>query len=338
MPLTLHVDAERWRDHQAGFLATAGGPAAVVPVIKGNGYGPGREVLAREAQLLGVPTVAVGTYEEAADVEDQTSADLLVLAPWRPWTSAATTDPRLLHTVTRLDDLRSLVAGGNRPRVVVEVLTSMRRHGIEPSDLAQVAPLLDGVVFEGWALHLPLSRVDAVAEAARLGALAQRVAPGPLWVSHVAPDALPRVGPDVRLRAGTQLWLGGRCMRWTGTVLDVHRVRRGQASGYRQRRAPRDASLLVVAGGTSNGVGLESPSSTVSLRRRAVALGIGALSAAGRARSPYLLGGHRLTFAEPPHMQCSLVWAPADAGVAIGDELDLAVRFTTTIPDVVVGL
>ena len=36
----------------------------------------------------------------------------------------------MITTVSRLRDLELLTARGDRPRVLVEVLTSMRRHGI----------------------------------------------------------------------------------------------------------------------------------------------------------------------------------------------------------------
>jgi Alanine racemase, N-terminal domain len=332
MPLVLHVDTTRWRAHQHAVVARAGGPQAVVPVVKGNGYGPGRTVVAAETARLGTPYVAVGTYDELPDAAERTPADLLVLTPWRPGTPAD--DDRVLHTVSRLDDLARLATAATRPRVVVEVLTSMRRHGVPLDSLGRVAALLPGVRFEGWALHLPLSRVDAVAEARWLGLAARASAPGPLWVSHVPAERLAEVGDDVRLRTGTRLWLGDRgALRWSATVLDVHELAKGETYGYRQRAARRASTLLVMAGGTSHGIGLEGPNAAVTSRQRATALARGALGAAGHVRSPYRLEGRTLVFAEPPHMQCSLVWAPAAATIAIGDELDLAVRYTTTLPD-----
>ena len=85
MSLTLHVDAARWR---AGLSRTLDAQPTTVPVIKGNGYGFGRGVLAREATALGVDTIAVGTYAEVpAALTDFGSpdGDVLVLSPWRPF-------------------------------------------------------------------------------------------------------------------------------------------------------------------------------------------------------------------------------------------------------------
>ncbi|HSK25625.1 MAG TPA: alanine racemase [Jiangellales bacterium] len=339
MPLTLHVDAARWREHVRAYVASHAG---VVPVVKGNGYGFGNAVLAGEAARLGVQTLAVGTYDEVAEVERAFPGDLLVLSPWRPGLPAARLDDdRVVHTVSRLADLRTLAASRDRPRVVVEVLTSMRRHGIEVAEIDAAVDLLESVRFAGWALHLPLAG-DHEPEARSFLPRLVRTAGSPgdrLWVSHLPPPAAARLaadsGTEVRLRVGTALWLGDRAaLAPRATVLDVHRLSRGDTYGYRQRRARADGWLLVLAGGTTHGVALEAPTAAATVRQRVVALGHGGLSAAGRALSPYRVGGRQRWFAEPPHMQCSLVWLPGSVEPpAVGDEVPLEVRYTTTAFD-----
>lgn len=335
MPLTLEVDTARWRDHLKSY---AGEHAGIVPVVKGNGYGFGRSVLAREAATLGSPVLAVGTYDEVASV-GEFPGEALVLSPWRPGTPASAGD-RVVHTVSRLTDLRSLAERGDHPDVVVEVLTGMRRHGIDQGEIGEVAPLLDGVRFRGWALHLPLAG-DRPAEARRLSDAVLQAAPGPLWVSHLGPGnaaALARsTDADVRLRVGTDLWLGAPdAFRATSTVLDVHRLRRGETFGYRQRRARRDGHLVIVAGGTAHGIALQAPTPAATMRQRAIALANGGLEATGRALSPFTIAGSKRWFAEPPHMQCSMVWLPSGATApAVGDEIGVDVRYTTTTFDTV---
>ena len=75
------------------------------------------------------------------------------------------------------------------------------------------------------------------------------------------------------------------------TVLDVHPVRRGDRAGYRQRRISRDGWLVIMAGGTAHGIGMEAPTSASSGRQRLVALAQGGLQATGRALSPYTIAG-----------------------------------------------
>jgi Alanine racemase, N-terminal domain len=337
MSLSLHVDGDRWRAH---LRAVADAHPGIVPVAKGNGYGFGVGRLARRVEWLGAPMMAVGTYEEAPEALKRFPGDVLVLSPWRPF-ARAPHDRRLVHTLSRLQDLASLRAtavGSDRPRVLVEGLTSMRRHGLTPAQLDRADA--SGLTVEGVALHLPMSG-DRVAETERwldtakgLG-LSERI-----YVSHLT-DAeladLTRRHPEVTLRPriGTSLWLGDRkALAPRSTVLDVHDVARGDRVGYRQRPIPRRGHVLVLAGGTAHGVGLEAPTAAVSLRSRAIAAARGSLDAAGFALSPFRVGGKQRWFVEPPHMQVSMVFVPD--GVAVpqpGAEVDLDVRFTITTFD-----
>ena len=117
-------------------------------------------------------------------------------------------------------------------------------------------------------------------------------------------------------------------------MLDVHAVERGDVFGYRGRTAPRAGHLLVVSGGTAHGIGLEAPLGDASLKGRAATLARGGLDAVGFVRSPYSIDGKQRLFAEPPHMQASMLYLPAGAHVpAIGDEVDVRVRYTATAFD-----
>lgn len=343
--LTLHLDAARWRRHLRSELD---GTPGLVPVIKGNGYGYGLRRLAEESALLGVDTIAVGIADEVAQVRDVFPGTVVVLNPWdaaNPTAVELAEDPKVLTTVSRLADLAALADLETRPRVLVEVRTSMRRHGIDPLDLERVALLADRVLFEGWSIHLPLLTKGRYAEAERLSRAAVTALPGPLWISHLPPDEAHRVvsampsGPvPVRLRSGTRLWLGDPgSRRTTATVMDVHPVSRGERAGYRQRALPSDGHVVVVAGGTAHGVGLEAPTSASSLRQRAVALATGGLEAAGLALSPYTVAGRKRWFLEPPHMQSSQLFLPASVPPpALGEEVPVELRLTTATVDRIV--
>src|SRR4029450_255550 len=211
--LTLHVDAAPWRAH---MKSTAAEYPALVPVAKGNGYGFGNARLATEAAQLGADTIAVGTLTEVADmtrVGDFSS--ILVLTPWYPGEpSDIATPPAVVRTVASLEGLEGLRGA----RVVLECLTSLRRHGIAYTDLGEIARLVDRVRIEGWAMHLPIDRfpgTDPVREVAQWVAPLQ---PGALPLATVYVSPLPAAEiarlssrfPEVtfRARVGTQLWLG----------------------------------------------------------------------------------------------------------------------------------
>ena len=156
MPLTLYVDGDRWRGHLRGVIEREPG---LVPVAKGNGYGFGLGRLARRATWLERDTIAVGTYAEVAEVEKRFPGSVLVLSPWRPTVATPLTD-RMVHTVGRLEDLHDLQARGAsegvRPRIVLELVTSMLRHGFTAAGLREAGTALTGCHLEGVALLRPL--------------------------------------------------------------------------------------------------------------------------------------------------------------------------------------
>lgn len=336
MSLSLYVDGDRWRAHMRSVVHTHPG---LVPVIKGNGYGFGNHRLARKAGWLGVDEVAVGTYDEVEDVRTRFDGTILVLTPWRPFEQRVVHDDRVVHTVGRLEDLEALAAREDRPRVVLERMTSMRRHGFSARELREAAGRLRGVRLEGVALHLPMAHGSHLPEVERL--MTDVVAAGlptrRVYVSHLTDGEMAAVAssyPDYELRprVGTRLWLGERAaLSARGAALDAHPVQRGDVFGYRGRTAPKSGTILVVSGGTAHGIGLEAPTAAETLRQRAASLAKGGLDAAGFVRSPFTIGGKQRLFAEPPHMQASMLFLPHGAPVPeVGSEVDVRVRFTTT--------
>lgn len=336
MPLTLTIDRQLWHTHHRALLDDAPG---LVPVAKGNGYGFGLRLLAAEATRLGVRTLAVGIAQEVAAVRAGGFAgDVVVLNPWRPFDDAATSlldDPLVVTTVSRAEDLRTLATTHPGARVIVEIETSMHRHGLDPHELTDRD--FGALSFEGWAIHLPAR--GSLDEAKRLAAAGLAVRRAPVWVSHltVTDYRVLRTALGVRthLRVGTRLWLGEkRAYRTTATVLDVHRIRRGAPLGYHGVRAPRDGWIVIASGGTAHGVAMTAPTPQRSLRQRGVTVAQGVLDSLGRSLSPFMIGGRKRAFAEPPHMHSSMVFVPgADAPAKVGDELPVTARMTTVTAD-----
>ncbi|WSJ71177.1 alanine racemase [Kitasatospora sp. NBC_01250] len=340
MPLSLYLDTDRWRAHQRAVLAEF---PTLVPVAKGNGYGLGNRLLAEEAARLGVPLLAVGTPAEAAEAVCWYDGEVLVLTPYRPGEEPVPLLRQVIRTVAGLEAVRALAGG----KVVVECMTSMSRHGIAGTDLAQLAGLAASVCLEGFALHLPLDRPDRSDPVEEVSGWVRAVAAAGLpthtfHLSHVSAAELARLAerhPDTRFhcRIGTRLWLGDEGgMAARATVLDTVPVAKGARYGYRQHKAPADGHLLVVSGGTAHGIGLEAPRYVRGLMPRIKGLVRAGLATVNRTLSPYHWQGRQLWFAEPPHMQVSIVFLPAARVTgtarppAIGDELPLRIRSTTT--------
>ena len=140
------------------------------------------------------------------------------------------------------------------------------------------------------------------------------------------------------MRIGTRLWLGdASALKTTANVLDVHRIARGERFGYHQGRAPRDGFIVIASGGTAHGVSLAAPVPQRTLRQRGVTVAEGVMEAMGRTLSPFTIAGRKRPFAEPPHMQVSMLFVPSGARVpSIGEDISVRVRFTATDFDHVV--
>lgn len=344
MSVVLHVDGDRWRAH---LREVAENRPGLVPVIKGNGYGFGLGRLARRSAWLGVDTVAVGTPAEVEQVAGRFDGDVLVLTGWRAFEAGAIPPKhadRVIHTVGRLVDLEQLLAAEGTARVVLERMTSMKRHGFTARGLREAAELARsraGVRVEGASIHLPLGSGGNHAEAEQL--MTDVVAAGlasTVWVSHLTRDEVARLQeqyPEVtfRQRIGTELWLGDRgALEVRAHVLDSHPVERGEVVGYRGRKVPRSGTILVVSGGTAHGIGLEAPTGDTSARARVGSVARGGLDALGLVRSPFTVAGKPRYFAEPPHMQASMLFLPSGVAVPeVGETVPVRVRFTTTQVD-----
>ncbi|MEU5833843.1 alanine racemase [Streptomyces diacarni] len=338
MALSLYVDTDRWRAHQQSMIQQFPG---IVPVCKGNGYGFGHERLADEATKFGADILAVGTTYEAARTKDLFGGDLLVLTPFRKNEEPVPLPDRAIRSVSSVEGV-GLMRGA---RVVIEVMSSMKRHGVTEQDLPRLHAAIDEVRLEGFAIHLPLDRADgsdAVEEV--IGWMdrlrAARLPLETMFVSHLKPQEfalLQQQFPQTRFRAriGTRLWLGDHdATEYRGAILDVTQVTKTDRFGYRQAKAPGDGWLVVVAGGTSHGVGLESPKALHGMTSRAKGVARAGLATVNRNLSPFVWAGKQRWFAEPPHMQVSILFVPADAPEPhVGEELTAILRHTTTTVD-----
>ena len=188
MPLTLYVDTGPWRERLESVHAAHPG---LVPVMKGNGYGFGNARLAAEAAKLDVGMVAVGTVDEVGEVAEAFAGDVLVLMPYRLNEDEVALPDRVVRTAASVDAVRALAGR----RVVIDCLTSLRRHGVTEEDLIRLRPAIDQVRLEGFALHLPLDRPPGVDPVAEVSSWLERlrVAAMPtstLFVSHLHADEL----------------------------------------------------------------------------------------------------------------------------------------------------
>ena len=356
LSLTLTVDGERWRAH---LLETTTALPGIVPVAKGNGYGFG---IGPAGAPLHLARRAGGDHRQPHRHDGgrhlpRTAGTRPIASPATCWCSRRgdrwvppstyrrPSSPRVIHTVSRIADVRDLLERAPDARFVLEQLTSMRRHGMTRRELLEAAKVLGEQRLSGLAgvaMHLPLNTASHLGEVTRL--LNDVVATGlptrTIFVSHLTRDELAGLRtsyPDftIRPRIGTDLWLGDRAaLTVSATVLDVHAIERGETFGYRGRSMPKGGHILIVSGGTAHGIGLEAPTGDQSLRSRAATIARSGMDVVGLVRSPFSIDGKQRLFAEPPHMQASMLFMPSGARVPdVGEEIDVRVRFTATTFD-----
>lgn len=319
MTLRLTVDTRAWEHHVDSVRAAV---TQLVPVVKGNGYGLGRQHLATIAAQW-AEMIAVGTLYEAADLSDLRGPTIVSLTPALevPPDLADTTIP----TVAAPAHVRALRRIGWRGRVAVKLASSMHRYGITPDRLAE---LIDDIRTAGcdlslFMIHPPLV-VDGRSDADTIAEIES-------WLAHLDP-ALPvsvshlSVGGFIALvdrwparkwslRSGTALWHGDKSfLRLEADVVDINDRRAGDRAGYRGVRLERDARLAMVGAGSAHGI-----------------------SPLADGRSPFHFARHRLPLLEPPHMHTSMTLISTDQPQPdIGDRVDVQRPLISVQPDLVV--
>ena len=289
--------------------------AALVPVVKGNGYGFGRAVLHEVAATL-ADTVCVGTVHELDAIPPGVRA--VVLTPTLPGGTSRRGD--VVVTVDRADQLHGA------SHVIVKLASSMRRYGVH---LDALHPLLAAVAdsdatLTGYAIHLPLAGTDDQRCAEVEAWLRHLPADGlPLWVSHLAPATVQQLAeahPDrpIRIRVGTALWHGaprGDFLHLDAPVLHTEPIAAGERAGYRATPAPADGTLVCIGAGSAHGVTLLDHDDPAR-------------------RSPFHFGRHRLVALERPHMHTTMCVVPAgNPCPQVGDWVDVQQPLIHVHPD-----
>jgi hypothetical protein len=309
--LILTVDERAWRAHVDRVWAEHPG---LVPVVKGTGYGFGREVLAAEAAGRGARFVAVGTVHELDGLPPGPTP--VVLTP----TTRVAPDAAIGAVLTIADPAQLAAAAvGGAVGVIVEVTSSMRRYGTDAGGVRTLVDQADaaGLVVVAAGIHLPLAGSSAE-RAAETAAWCDVLPAGlPLWVSHldagdVAALAARGPGRTVVQRIGTRLWLGDKGFTHLGAeVVSLRDVAAGDRCGYRQVPAPAGGTVVTVGAGTVQGVRLLDDT-----------------------RSPIHHARRRLALIEPPHQHATLAFVPeGEPCPQLGDVVDVQRPLTEVRPD-----
>ena len=316
MTLQLNVDSAAWRRHVS---ETAKNLGDLIPVVKGNGYGFGRATLIEHAQNIS-RDIAVGTIFEAHDLPSDCRAFVLT-----PVGKALPSDKNLAKdivlTVGSVVHVQNLCAAGWHGEVVIKLRSSMNRYGADLSELKTLVTAVQaaGLIQIGWSVHPPLDGTPK-SHATEIGNIISGIDSDlPWFVSHVDAESLVDLrkkfaNKTIRVRSGTQLWLGDKSMfELNADVLDARPVKSGAVVGYRNITLHQDGTLVMIGAGTSHGVQL-----------------------VGAELSPFHFNSTRLNLVEPSHMHTSMVFVPTNqTAPKPGDMVDVQQPLTRVYPDII---
>jgi alanine racemase len=314
--LQLNVDSAAWRRHVSETAKSLGD---LIPVVKGNGYGFGRAALIEHAQKIS-SDIAVGTIFEAHDVPSNCRA--FVLTPvGKAMPSVSSTTKNIVLTVGSVSHVQNLRDASWRGDVIIKLRSSMNRYGADQNELGALVAAVQaaGLSQIGWSLHPPLDGTPK-SHATEIGNIVSRIDSDlPWFVSHVDAENLADLRrkfahKTIRVRSGTQLWLGDKSMfELTADVLDARQVNSGDIVGYRNITLHQDGTLVMIGAGTSHGVQL-----------------------VGAELSPFHFNSMRLSLVEPSHMHTSMVFVPANqTAPKTGDLVDVQQPLTRIYPDII---
>lgn len=135
----------------------------VIPVLKGNAYGHGIEVVATALRGCTLPYIAVDGYFEALRIREVSKQPVLVMGAILPENFARMKYDGFAFVVQDTGSIHALGKTGKRVAVHLECNTGMNRYGAEAEELAALTELIlsyKNLTLEGVMSHLADSDGD----------------------------------------------------------------------------------------------------------------------------------------------------------------------------------
>lgn len=171
MTFSLTVDGAAYQKHLLAVLneyKKAG--AEVVPVIKGNGYGFTRRLLAKQAERLNLNRISVGTVYELDQALTDFGNEIMVLEPFNPtdiqtlplWEHALSNNAHRIIAVIAGPYFAEASRIGIK-RAFLKGKTSTNRFGVSITELPQIISTdHHNIEIVGLSLHLPIEEPSQV--------------------------------------------------------------------------------------------------------------------------------------------------------------------------------
>jgi alanine racemase len=285
------VPARAWADvdlqaieHNVGEICRLVAPAAVMAVVKADGYGHGAVYASRAALAAGAARLAVATLREATELRRAgVAAPIQILGVILEGDEEHLLEVgQAVATVSTLDEARRLAAvaarAGCRAKVHLKLDSGMHRLGAprtEAEDLARFLHAAPRLEFEGAMTHFAAAGADHRYTLKQIAAFRDFVG----WLEsesmrpplvHAANSATLALHPEARydlVRPGLAAYgiadpgaIGEAldlrpAMRLCARIVNVKRIRRGEPVGYNLTwRAPRDSTIATASIGYADGL------------------------------------------------------------------------------------
>ena len=309
MALVLTVNTDVWNTHVNSLASAISG---LVPVVKGNGYGFGRDWLADRAARV-ASTVAVGTVFEVGSVPSHVTP--MILTP----TLEVPRDLRDDTILTVGSTAHINAATGKSQNVVIKIRSSMNRYGSAVDDIADLLQQCqtNNLRVHGVSIHPPLIGTS-LEHRREIEELLATIDPAlPAWVSHLDPHDFAELQTQFSdrqwfLRLGTSLWHGNKnALSLTSDVIETRTVSIGERVGYRGVEIIEHGTVIMVGCGSAHGVAPLTDNV-----------------------SPFHFARQRMQLLEAPHMHTSMCFIPSSQPTpSIGDHVDVQRPLINTAVD-----
>lgn len=170
----------------------------VIPVLKGNAYGHGIEIVAQALKDRSLPYIAVDGYYEALRIREVSKQPILVMGAVLPANFARIKYDNFAFVVQDKETINALGNTGKKIKVHLECNSGMNRYGAAPDQMIALTKLIlrhKNLVLEGIMSHLADSdgsdqqTVDAAVEVFDSSVEAVRSAGAKPTMFHVAQTA-----------------------------------------------------------------------------------------------------------------------------------------------------
>lgn len=129
----------------------------VIPVLKGNAYGHGIQLVAKALKGKKLPYIAVDGYFEALKIREVTNQPILIMGAILPQNYKNLTYDKFTFVVDNAAAIHALGKTKKNVKVHLECNTGMNRYGAEPKDIELLAKLIQtypSLKLEGVMSHL----------------------------------------------------------------------------------------------------------------------------------------------------------------------------------------